>query len=242
MRGVFISMDNNLLEKYLNVGSIIRTKLDHSPIWVTNIIYSISKDFIEVDIGLEKSYVENIIMIGDTIKCKYTSDEAELMFIGWITRIHTDHPQRITIKVHQFNCFENKRDYTRFDVYLSAVIKIGRNPQNGVFAILTNISKAGAAFMLRESVEKSMGVDGDYIGNNTFNFEVNLSLERVFTFEGNIVRIDMKEKGIQYGVKYAYIEPHSMLMLEQFLTELANEDKEFYNKRSGFWSKNSKMR
>lgn len=235
-------MDNNLLEKYLKVGSIIKTKIEISPAWVTNIIYSVSVDCIEVDVGLEKSYIENFVMIGDTIKCKYTSGDVELMFIGWITNIHIDHPQRLTIKVHQVNCFENKRDYTRFDVYLSAVIRKEKNPSNGVFAILTNISKAGAAFLLRESIEKSMDIDKNFIKNNTFNFEVNLSLERIFTFEGSIVRIDTKEKGIEYGVKYDYIDPHSALLLEQFLTELANEDKEFYNKRSGFWSKNSKMK
>ncbi|HEY9062340.1 MAG TPA: PilZ domain-containing protein [Pseudobacteroides sp.] len=234
-------MDNNLLEKYLKVGSIIKTKIENSPAWVTNIIYSLSDDFIEVDIGLEKSYLENIIMIGDTIKCKYTSDSIELMFIGWITNIHTAHPQRLTIKVHQVNCFNDKRDYTRFDVYLSAVIRKDKYPPNGVFAILTNISKAGAAFLVRENIEKSIGVDDNFI-NSTFNFEVNLSFERIFTFDGSIVRVEPREKGMEYGVKYDYIDPHGILLLEQFLTELANEDKEFYNKRSGFWSKNSKMK
>ncbi|KNY24867.1 PilZ domain-containing protein [Pseudobacteroides cellulosolvens] len=231
-------MNKELLGKYLKVGSIIKTKIDASPAWITNIVYSISDDFIQVNIGLEKNYIENLIMIGDTVKCKYTSNEIEIMFIGWVTKIHMDNPQRITIKVHQLNVFDNKRDYARYDVYLSAVIRKDRENKNGVFAILTNISKAGAAFIVRESID----LDQDYLKDSILYFEVNLTRERTFTFEGSFVRCDIKEKGIEYGVKYDYIEPLSIILLEEFLTELANEDKEFYNKRSGFWSKNSKMK
>ncbi len=238
MKGMVISMNKELLGKHLKVGSIIKTKLDTSPAWVTNIVYSISDDFIEIDIGLEQNYIENIIMIGDTVKCKYTSNEIELMIIGWVTKIHDSNPQRITIKIHQLNLFDNKRDYTRFDVYLSAVIRKDRDDKNRVFAILTNISKAGAAFIVKESIDS----DQDYLKDSILYFEVNLSRERIFTFEGSIVRCDIKEKGIEYGVKYDYIEPLNIILLEEFLTELANEDKEFYNKRSGFWSKNSKMK
>jgi len=32
--------------------------------WVTNVVYAINEDWIEVDIGLEKDYIDNIIMIG----------------------------------------------------------------------------------------------------------------------------------------------------------------------------------
>jgi len=54
--------------------------------WVTNVVYAINEDWIEVDIGLEKDYIDNIIMIGDTMRCKYSTDEYEFMLIGWVTK------------------------------------------------------------------------------------------------------------------------------------------------------------
>jgi len=63
---------------------------------VTNVVYAINEDWIEVDIGLEKDYIDNIIMIGDTMRCKYSTDEYEFMLIGWVTKIKLEEPQSIT--------------------------------------------------------------------------------------------------------------------------------------------------
>ena len=56
-------------------------------------MFSFNSDSIEIDIGLEKDYIENIIMIGDTMRCKYTTDNFEYTMSGWVSKIKLDHPR-----------------------------------------------------------------------------------------------------------------------------------------------------
>lgn len=228
------------LGEFLNKGSIIRTKHCESPIWVTNIVFGINDESIEIDLGLEKNYIDNIIMVGDTMKCKFTTDEYEYSIVGWVSRINMDFPQSITIKVHDIGKFKNERKSYRYDVYLSSVIKLLQSDAKGIFAILTNISSSGAAFVVREELGSLLGFEeGDWKGKLVL-VEAYLSPDRVILFEGEIVRKSPKDKGIEYGVKVGDIDIQNEKALEEFLNELAIRDKEFYNKRSGFWSKNSK--
>lgn len=235
-------MSDIKLRDFLTEGAIIRTKLCDSHSWSTNVVYAINDEYIEIDIGLEKNYIDNFIMTGDTIKCKYATDHSEYTLIGWVTRIKSDFPQSITIRVHQIESFENNRDSYRYDVYLSATVKMGKDDKKGIFAIVTNISHTGVAFITREDLWKGANLQAgpDPNQNVCMYVDVYISPERFFTFEGVLVRKSAREKGIEYGVRYVDMEVESEKFLNVLLEELANKDKEFYNKRSGFWSKNSK--
>lgn len=233
-------MKNIKLGEFLSAGTIIRTKHCNSSSWVTNIVYSINDDYIEIDIGLERDYMQSIIMIGDTMKCKYTSDDYEFTLIGWVTRINLDVPQSITIKVHDIERFVNKRDSYRYDVYLGSVIKLKDNDEKGVFAIMTNISHTGAAFVVKEDLEEEFGINVAESEKTNYVFVIYVSPEQQITFEGTIKRKFDNEKGKEYGVKITDIDNNSEKILTELLEKLENKDKEFYNKRSGYWSKNSK--
>jgi len=237
-----IFMEGIKLREFLHEGAIIRTKHCNSSSWVTNVVYSINDDYIEIDIGLERDYIQNIIMIGDTIKCKYTSDDYEFTLRGWVTRINLDIPQSITIKIHDIERFVNKRDSYRFDVYLASVIKLKNSDEKGIFAILTNISHTGAAFTVKEDLEKELGITFPEDNERTFIFVIYISPEKQITFEGTLKRKCDNEKGKEYGVRITDIDIENEKVLVEFLEKLANKDKEFYNKRSGFWSKNSKYK
>ncbi len=229
------------LGDFLDRGKIIRTRHCESHNWVTNMVYGIDEESIEVDMGLEKNYIDNILMIGDTMKCKFTTDEHEYIIIGWVTRINTQFPQSITIKVHQIERFENKRDRYRYDVYLSTVVKLKKEDIKGAFAILTNISFAGSAFIVREELGTLLGFDEAAVSNSNVYMEVYLSPQKIISVEGEIVRRNVKDRGIEYGVRHFDMELDCEKLLNDFMGELAIKDKEFYNKRSGFWSKNSKF-
>jgi len=233
-------MGNIRLREFLEEGTIIRTKHCESSAWVTNVVYAINEDYIEIDIGLEKNYIQNIIMIGDTIKCKYTSEEFEFTIIGWVARINADFPQSITIKVHDIEKFENNRDSYRFDVYLCSVIRLSSSDEKGIFAIMNNISSTGAAFVLKEDLEEKLGVSKTKQGETACVFDVYISPEKQISFEGIIRRRSENKRGKEYGVKITHIDNNSEKILSEFLDELEKKDKEFYNKRSGFWSKHSK--
>ncbi|HHV28572.1 PilZ domain-containing protein [Acetivibrio mesophilus] len=233
-------MNNMKLREFLSEGSIIRTKHCNSTSWVTNVVFAINDDWIEIDIGLEKDYIDNIIMVGDIMKCKYTSGDYEFTLIGWVTKIRLDIPQSITIKVHDVEKFANRRDNYRYDIYLCSVIKNSKNDNKGVFAIMTNLSQGGAAFIAKEDIEKELEILENPQGERNFYFEVYVNPKKQLCFTGVIRRKGSNEKGFEYGVKIFDIDFQNEKILNELIDELEKKDKEFYNKRSSFWSKNSK--
>jgi len=228
------------LRDFLSEGSIIRTKHCNSSNWVTNVVFAINEDWIEIDIGLEKDYIENIIMIGDTMRCKYTNDEYEFTLIGWVTKIKLDEPQSITIKIHDVEKFANRRGNYRYDIYLCSVIKKSKNDKNGVFAIMTNLSQGGAAFVAKEDIEKELEGAQNSQGEKNFYFEVFINPKKQMCFVGTVKRKSNSAKGFEYGVKILDIDLQNEKILNELIDELEKKDKELYNKRSSFWSKNSK--
>lgn len=234
-------MSMERLRDFIIEGAVIRTKLNDCPNWVTNVVYSINDEYIEIDIGLEKDYIDNIIMTGDTIKCKYTTEEFEYTLVGWVTRIRTEFPQSLTIKVHDMVKFENKRDSYRFDVYLSSVVKMNSTDKKGIFAILTNISKTGAAVMVREEVEKTLGIEINPDQTFKVYIETYITPQNILIFEASVIRKIPREKGFEYGLKFSDMDIDNERKLIEFINELEGQDKEIYNKRSSFWSKNSKL-
>jgi|LSQX01.3.fsa_nt_gb hypothetical protein len=228
------------LKGFMSVGSIIRTKHCDNPNWVTNVIYAINNEYIEIDIGLEKDYVNNLIMVGDTMKCKYTTDEHEFTLTGWVSRIRVEFPQSITIKIHNIEQFKNIRDSYRFDVYLCSVITPKGDENNGVFAIMTNICNTGAAFVVKENIESQLGIEDAVKDNLVCEFDIYVSPSCRIRFEGLIKRKVACEKGMEYGVKIINMGSNDRNTFNEFLKELEKKDKEFYNKRSSFWSKHSK--
>ena len=123
-------------------------------------MFSFNSDSIEIDIGLEKDYIENIIMIGDTMRCKFTADAYEYTMLGWVSKIKLEPPQSITIKIHEVEKFLNNRKSNRYDVYLCAVIKNSKYDEKGVFAIVVNLSNTGVAFVVKEDLEKQLNEEG----------------------------------------------------------------------------------
>lgn len=229
------------LGDFLGRGSIIRTKHSEDPSWVTNMVYGINDESIEIDLGLEKNYIDNILMVGDTMKCKFTTEEYEYNIVGWVSKINMDFPQSITIRVHEVGRFENLRDSYRYDVYLSSVVKLDKHESKGIFAILTNISQTGAAFIVREELGTLLNFDETCWMGTKVIIEAYISPDRRIEFEAEMVRKSNKDKGIEYGVRVFEIDINNQKILVDFLNELALRDKEFYNKRSSFWAKNSKF-
>ena len=192
-------MDNFKLREFLSEGSIIRTKHCNSASWITNFIYEINDDWIEIDIGLEKEYIENMIMVGDTIRCKYSTDDHEFTLIGWVTRIRLEEPQSLTIKIHSKQ-FENKRNGYRYDVYLGSVVKRNKRDEGGIFAIMLNLSHKGFAFVVKEELEKTFKCEalGD-IG--ACYFEIYISPKRRLCLEGILRRKGLRAKDSNTGQK-----------------------------------------
>lgn len=222
------------LTDFLKKGSLIRTKHYENSGWVTNIVYGINQDSIEIDIGLEKNYIENLLMVGDVMRCKYYENDFEYSFDGWVNRIKADFPQSITIRIDDISKFINRRKSVRYDVYVCSVIRVNNEIDKGMFAIMTNISKKGAAFVVQQEFEELMEpVKHDFEKNNVF-FDVYISADSQLSFEGKIKRKVVNDKGLEYGIEILRIDAKNEEILENFIAELDKKDKEFYNKGGNF--------
>ncbi|AUG57464.1 PilZ domain-containing protein [Acetivibrio saccincola] len=232
--------DKIMLSEFLDVGKVIKTKHYNSNNWVNNLVYSFNNDSIEIDIGLEKDYIENIIMIGDTMRCKYSTDAFEYTMTGWVSRIKLEHPQSITIKIHEIERFLNNRKSYRYDVYLCSIIKKNKDDKKGVFAIVVNLSNIGLAFVVNEDLEKQLSKKGTLEKGDMLFFELYITSRKKVCFEGVIKGQSPSEKGKKYGVEITHIDKEDRNALEGFINRLEKKDNEIYNRQDGFWSKHSK--
>lgn len=233
-------VDDVKLSEFLSVGKVIKTKHYNSNNWVNNLVFSFNSDSIEIDIGLEKDYIENIIMIGDTMRCKYTTDNFEYTMSGWVSKIKLDHPQSITIKIHEIEKFSNNRKSNRHDVYLCTIIKKNKYDETGVFTIVVNLSNTGVAFVVKEDLEKQLNEEGTLKKGDKYFFELYTTSHEKVCFEGVIKGQSPSDKGNKYGVEITHIDKENRNIFEEYINKLEKKDKEFYNKQDSFWSKHSK--
>lgn len=235
-------MDDDVkLMDIIKSGAAIKTKHCHSTFWVNNVVLNVNEKFIEIDIGLDSQYLKTIVMVGDTIQCKYNVDEGEYVFLGWITNIDLESPQRISIRIHDVDFYKNAREYFRYNVYVASVIKQNLNDKSGIFAVMINISSGGAAFLIKKDILEELFKLRIDDNRENFIFEIYISKDQVFRFKGKILRKTPRDKDIEIGVKLLYIDKENNVILESFIKELENENKEDYNKKSSFWTKNSKF-
>lgn len=235
-------MDGKKISDLLKDGYIIRTKhLDNSD-WVTNVIYAVDDDCIEFDIGFDKSYINNLIMVGDSMKCKYGTVLHEYMLEGEVSKIKEDFPQSITVKVKNISKFSNNRKSIRYDVYLCSVVKVkGYEDCKGIFAIMVNVSAAGAAFVLHEEIEKTLGIEERPLDEVIAIFEIYVSPKSQIIFEGKIKRKNKSGKGIEYGVLIANIDGKNKKALNELISTFENKDKDLYDSSKSYWKRNSKL-
>ncbi|MEN8907454.1 MAG: PilZ domain-containing protein [Clostridiales bacterium] len=224
----------------LKVGEIIKSKHCQSNNWVNNIIMDIDDKNIKINLGMDNEYVKSIVMVGDTIKCKYYVKHKEYVLVGWITDIEANFPQKLVIRIHDIELYENQREFKRYDVYICSVIKKRRTDKKGIFTIMTNVSSGGAAFSLKKDISEDFMQTEKNVMQDIYFFEIYISNEVTLIFQGEIVRRTKRERGLEYGVKLIDIDNENTLILDNYIKELENKDKEIYNK-SSFWTKNSKF-
>ena len=225
------------ISSFLKKGDNIKVKHDDFPSWIINTVYSLNDDLKEIDIDFDEKYIENQVMIGDIVNIKYNKEEYEYFILGWVSKIKDDESKKLSVKVHSIEKHFNKRKSKRYDVYLSMVAKNNQD-NKGVFGIVINISKDSVGFVVNDQLLKKDGKDKNK--EALFNFEVFISANRSVSFEAVILRESKREKGIEYGARMKRINDENSIILNEFIYELENKNREYYNKRDSYWSKHSK--
>lgn len=197
------------VKEFLEKGATIKTKLVNSKDWIKNTVVSIDEAGNEFEIELKKKYIEDIIMIGDSIKIECQVEEVSYVLDGWITNISINKNESINIRVFAMQKVENNRKGERYDSYYGAMIRNAIAPE-GIFGVVTNMSEGGLAF-----VAKDMFVVGEKMHISVF-----IDPEKVLEVKGEVVRKNENKKGFEYGVQF--IEEESDLeMLDEVINDLS---------------------
>ena len=199
------------VKEFLEKGATIKTKLVNSKDWIKNTVVNIDEAGNEFEIQLKKKYIEDIIMIGDSIKVECQVDESSYVLDGWITNISINKNESINIRVFAMQKVENNRKGERYDSYYGAMIRNAIAPE-GIFGVVTNMSEGGLAF-----VAKDMFVVGEKMHISIF-----IDPQKVLEVKGEVVRKNENKKGFEYGVQF--IEEESDLeMLDEVIEDLSED-------------------
>ena len=199
------------VKEFLEKGATIKTKLVNSKDWIKNTVVNIDEAGNEFEIQLKKKYIEDIIMIGDSIKVECQVDESSYVLDGWITNISINKNESINIRVFAMQKVENNRKGERYDSYYGAMIRNAIAPA-GLVGVVTNMSEGGLAF-----VAKDMFVVGEKMHISIF-----IDPQKVLEVKGEVVRKNENKKGFEYGVQF--IEEESDLeMLDEVIEDLSED-------------------
>ncbi|MFZ5987005.1 MAG: PilZ domain-containing protein [Bacillota bacterium] len=204
-------MGKDLISTVLKEGMIINTKLSSSNVWLQNIVYA--ADSHSVSVALLNAYLENVIMIGQSIFIKYSSEQTELLFEGEIVKISPEFPSYITINISSVRELKNSRVFPRHDVYLASTIKTS-DLQKEYFAIIHNVSLVGMAFYSRDHFEP---------GEKQLELSIYLPNKKIIIAKGRITRKIPQNSFIDYGMQYTEMSEESNNILSSFFSSLEDE-------------------
>ena len=207
--------ENIVLENIISSGSIIRTKHSKSE-WISNVVYKVYNNYLQVE--LTQDYINNLILVGDEVTCKFFGSKAEFMLDGIVSDINISISKLLTIFVTNINMFQNFRSYHRYDTYIISRITLSKNIQ--VFCIVTSISSSGISILSKL----------DFPITSEAFAEVFIDSGNVLRFSGEIVRKTVTENGFEFGVKFLELEKEAQQMLDEVLSQLKEKDNNLIKK------------
>lgn len=203
-------MGKDLLHTVLKEGTIVSTKLSSSNIWHQNIVYKVENK--SVSIALITGFLENIIMPGQTITIKYTSDELEYLFIGIVEDILPQFPSSIKVNIQTTKNLKNTRVFPRYDVYVAANIKYEKSEE--YFAIIHDISLIGMGFYSKDNFN---------IDNEQLSLTIFLPNKKIIQAKGIINRKISFDSYTDYGMKYTNMHEENNNSLYAYFSDIEKE-------------------
>ena len=195
----------------LTEGTIINTKLSSSNVWLQNIIYK--SDNHSVYISLLNEYLENIIMVGQTIVIKLTNEHNEFVFDGLILEIHPEFPSYVSVNVIGIKSQKNIRVFPRYDVYLASMLKVEPLEEES-FAVIHNISLVGMAFYSKDDFHPS---------EDNVKATIYLADDKILNAAGRINRKQPSIDYIEYALQFTEMQEETSNMLSSYFSVLETD-------------------
>jgi len=202
-------MENIDLNSIISSGALIRTKFDKTE-WISNVTYKVFDSIIQIE--LTQDYVNKLVMVGDTVKCKVSTSLTEYVLDGIVDNIEIEKSKTMSIRILNINKFENARQNNRYDAYIISKITINREP--AIFSVVTSLSTSGISVLSKSELP-----------NNSDAFvEVFVDSGNTIRFYGNIVRKSLTENGYEYGIKFKQLDQQNEDMLVNVLSEYKSKE------------------
>ena len=183
-------MEDIKITDFLKKGTMVKTQVDDSSEWITNVVFNMYPETDEIEIVYDDRYLNHLVMLGDALKLTYTEESFEYIIDTWITGIRLAEVKIMTLKVVSVNKYTNFRKDERYSVSYAATIQTLEDFE-GIFAVVTNISMSGLAFVCRE-----LFMVGDFV-------RVSIMLpSSSFIIDAEIVRTKEGPKATEYGVRF----------------------------------------
>ena len=223
-------MQDGSLKSILKEGNPIKTRFVDQKKWALNNLHKVDDVVIEIDIRQDEGFLDDYLVIGDSVECKYLENEVEYLIVGWISKIKAEIPQRITVQVHKMIKEEDARGSISYETFLGCVIKNDSNDK-GIFSIAKNIAKHNVVFTSKDTINTS----------RKLLLEVLISSKIIFKTFITVTASDETYRGIKYTAKFIETDVLNKRILENYLSELEKKKSETSNKQGSFWERHSKI-
>lgn len=218
------------LDKVLKEGQMLEVKINEKQSWVATTLVNAYESILEIEFGQGEAPLDEFIAIGDSVNCRFIADDCEYLVQGWISRMKSDVPQRITVQIHQATKMEIVRDETSYDIFVGCIIRVDPK-EKGIFSIAKKISSHSVIVGYKTGMElkEKMHIELLFPGNITFRSAI--KIENPSASQGSK---DLVAKILEPDVLNKRI-------LENFLLDIKKAEPETHNKQNSFWKKNSKI-
>lgn len=197
---------------FLEKESVVKTKLDKSNEWISNIVHNISVENDEIEIALDERYLASLIMVGDNIQLTQTVEGYEYIMNCMITQISIEPKSVISLKVNDVKKIRNFRKDERYSVNYATTVQSFAE-EEGVFGVVVNISVSGLAFVCRNS----------FVPGEMVRLSIMLPAS-TFTIDAEIMRVTDSDKGNEYGVRFLRTDEDAIRDIKKLIEDIKERE------------------
>jgi len=219
------------LDKALKEGQILEVKFNEKQNWIKTTLVKAYESILEIDFGQgEAPPLDEYLAIGDSVNCRCMADGCEYLIQGWISRVKSDAPQRVTVQIHKATKMEPVGDETSYDIFIGCIVRYDPK-EKGVFSIAKKISSHSVTVGLKTGIDLKEKLYIELLLPENVTFRAAIEIENPKSWK------DSRD----FIAKISEPDILNKRILENYLIELKNSNKESTDKQSSFWKRNSKI-
>lgn len=207
-----VNMEEIKIDDFLQKEYSIKTQLQDSIEWITNVVVDLHSDSQEIDLIFDERYGNSLVLVGDAVKLNYIDDKIQYIIETWITGIRVDTIKTMTVKVVSIKKMANLRKDERYSVNYGATISSFDSP-DGIFGVVTNISISGLGFIARQTF-----LIGDIV-----RISIHLPSSS-FIVDAEIMRSSETIKGTEYGVSFIRKDDEAIEELVKLIDDIKERE------------------